>query len=208
MAFTMSVWRQRTVSRCPRPEPQSPEAAPSDSTSVLPLPAPPWASCTAHSPWHSASGQPCSPLAHLYLRLQGLGRKSWQEFSEKPREGYQAGWQEGTGWEAGASPYRAIHDDHCSRAQTRLCLHQPVEVHQHRLTHGLGDQWGGRAAGDHSKEVVPATRDTPWVPISPQNDGWSGLRPANLPGPEPRAYQPPPQPQALPALALSTDAQP
>lgn len=161
MAFTMSVWRQRTVSRCPRPEPQSPEAAPSDSTSVGHSPA---------LPGHPASEQTCSPLAHLYLRLQGLGRKSWQEFSEKPREGYQAGWQGvgGGDWgEAGASPYRAIHDDHRSCAQTRLGLYQCVEVHQHRLTHGLGDQRGGRAAGDHSKEVVPATRDTPWGPSQP-----------------------------------------
>lgn len=57
---------------------------------------------------------------------------------------------------------RTVHDDHRSCAQACLCLHQRVESNQqHRLTHtNRGDQWGMRAARNHSKGCR-AARDTP-----------------------------------------------
>lgn len=95
-------------------------------------------------------------------------------FSGRPRE--EDSNQEGRDWGWCVNPYRAVHDDHRSCAQACLCLHQRVEVHQHRLTHRLGDQWGRRAARNHSKEVVPAARDTPWgpksVPKGMHGQGW------------------------------------
>lgn len=70
-------------------------------------------------------------------------QESAKGFSKGPREGWQIGRYEEEWVEQEASPYRAVHDDHCSCAQPRLGLHECIKVHQHRLTHGLRDQWGG-----------------------------------------------------------------
>lgn len=69
-----------------------------------------------------------------------------------------------TAWGAGegAPPYRFVHDDDGGRAQPALRLHQGVKVHQHGLTHRLGEQRRGGAPGDDGQQVVPAPPDTTW----------------------------------------------
>lgn len=80
----------------------------------------------------------------------------WEEREDEEGEGApMAG-----GVRMGCIPYRFIHDDDGGRAQPALRLHQGIEVHQHRLTHRLGQQRRGGAAWDDGQQVVPAPTDT------------------------------------------------
>ena len=52
-----------------------------------------------------------------------------------------------------------VHDDDGGGAETGLDVLERVEVHQHRVTDGLGQHGDGGAAGDDAQEVVPAAAD-------------------------------------------------
>merc|ERR1719150_556378 len=49
-----------------------------------------------------------------------------------------------------------VHDDDCRCPQTSLLCHQVVKVHQNFVTNRLGDEGGGAASWDDTKQVVPA----------------------------------------------------
>lgn len=56
----------------------------------------------------------------------------------------------------GVETHRFVHDDQSGGAQAGLGLDEAVKVHQYVRAHALGDEGGGRAAGDDAQQVVPA----------------------------------------------------